>query len=181
MIPCFLVFIYVCSIGSLGSRNGRACVTNITVSNSWIKHSDNGVRIKTWQGGNGGVSKISFDKIHMEEVRNAIIIDQYYCSTKRCRNQTSAVYVSDISYTNIKGTYDIRSPPIHLACSDSVPCTNISLSDIELLPVNGQRILDPYCWNAYGDLKTITVPPVFCLLEGFPDSLPPYDDFNREC
>lgn len=171
------------SIGSLGSRNTRACVTNITVSDSWIKHSDNGVRIKTWQGGIGGVSKISFNNIHMDAVRNPIIIDQYYCSTstKACQNQTSAVYISDISYTNIKGTYDVRSPPIHLACSDSVPCTNISLADVELFPAQGQRILDPYCWNAYGDLKTLTVPPVFCLLEGFPDSLPAYDDVNRKC
>lgn len=136
-----------------------------------IKHSDNGVRIKTWQGGSGSVSKVTFDNIHMDTVRNPIIIDQYYCSNKACSNQTSAVYVSDISYTNIKGTYDVRSPPVHLACSDTVPCTNLTLYDVELLPAQGQRILDPFCWNAYGDIKTLTVPPLFCLMEGFPQSI----------
>ncbi|XP_073270893.1 polygalacturonase At1g48100-like [Primulina huaijiensis] len=163
------------SIGSLGVRNSRACVSNITVTDSTIKHSDNGVRIKTWQGGFGAVLNVKFNNILMDTVRNPIIIDQYYCDTKKCLNQTSAVYIKDISYSRIKGTYDVRSPPMRLACSDSIPCTNISISDIELFPAQGQRFLDPFCWNAYGDIKTITVPPVFCLLEGSPLSLPAND------
>ncbi|XP_010270902.1 PREDICTED: polygalacturonase At1g48100 [Nelumbo nucifera] len=159
------------SIGSLGSRNSRACVSNITVTNSVIKHSDNGVRIKTWQGGSGSVSGVSFNNVRMDTVRNPIIIDQFYCLTKGCLNQTSAVFVSDISYTNIKGTYDVRSPPMHFACSDSVPCTNLTLSDVELLPAQGEFVLDPFCWNAYGASETLTIPPVSCLLDGIPRSI----------
>lgn len=160
------------SIGSLGNRNSRACVSNITVTDSVIKHSANGVRIKTWQGGSGAVSKVTFNNIQMDTVRNPIIIDQYYCETKGCINQTSAVFITDIVYAGIKGTYDVKSPPMHLACSNSIPCTNLTLYDVELLPAQGQRMLDPFCWNAYGDLKTLTIPPVFCLLEGNPQSLP---------
>ena len=136
-----------------------------------IKSSDNGVRIKTWQGGSGAVSGITFSNIHMNNVKNPIIIDQFYCLSKGCSNQTSAVYVSDIVYENIKGTYDIRSPPMHFACSDSVHCTNLTLSDVELLPAKGDLVSDPYCWNAYGDLQTLTIPPVSCLMEGVPRSL----------
>ncbi|KAF9594337.1 hypothetical protein IFM89_030466 [Coptis chinensis] len=99
------------SIGSLGVHNSQACVSNISVSNTYIKDSDNGVRIKTWQGGMGSVAGIRFENIEMDNVKNCIIIDQYYCFTKGCRNETSAVYVSDVSYKNIKGTYDVRSPP----------------------------------------------------------------------
>lgn len=160
------------SIGSLGSRNSRACVSNITVSDSIIKHSANGVRIKTWQGGSGAVSKVSFNNIHMDTVRNPIIIDQYYCETKGCINQTSAVLITDIVYAGIKGTYDVKSPPMHLACSNSIPCTNLRIYDVELLPAQGQTMLDPFCWNAYGDLKTLTIPPFLCLLDGNPQSLP---------
>ncbi|GAA0167020.1 hypothetical protein Leryth_015026 [Lithospermum erythrorhizon] len=166
------------SIGSLGMRNSQACVSNITVKDSEIKHSDNGLRIKTWQGGFGGVSKVTFNNIRMDTVRNPLIIDQYYCNTKNCPNQTSAVYISNIVYANIKGTYDVRSPPMHLACSDYLPCTNLTFSDVELYPAQGQRILNPFCWNAYGSLKTLTIPPVFCLVEGDPDSLPS-NDINR--
>ncbi|CAL5425857.1 unnamed protein product [Camellia sinensis] len=95
------------SIGSLGNHNTRACVSNVTVRDTVIKQSDNGVRIKTWQGGHGAVSGIMFSNVHMENVRNPIMIDQFYCLSKDCSNQTTAVFVSDIIYMNIKGTYDI--------------------------------------------------------------------------
>ncbi|KAK7397002.1 hypothetical protein VNO78_18166 [Psophocarpus tetragonolobus] len=163
------------SIGSLGYQNSRACVSNIMVRDSFIKVSDNGVRIKTWQGGSGSVSGVTFSNIHMVSVRNPIIIDQFYCLTKECTNKTSAVYVSNVIYTNIKGTYDIRSPPMRFACSDSVPCTNLTLSDIELLPAEGDIVNDPFCWNAYGDLETLTIPPVSCLQEGTPQSVLNFD------
>ncbi|XP_010418948.1 PREDICTED: polygalacturonase At1g48100-like [Camelina sativa] len=156
------------SIGSLGVHNSQAYVSNITVTNSTIWNSDNGVRIKTWQGGSGSVSRIVFSNILMVNVRNPIMIDQYYCQTKNCTNQTSAVIISDILYANIKGTYDLRSPPMHFGCSDSVPCTNLRLMDVDLFPSKGQLLENPFCWNAYGSMQ-ITVPPVYCLLEALPD------------
>lgn len=146
-------------------------MSNITVSDSKIKHTANGVRIKTWQGGSGAVSKVTFHNIHMDTVRNPIIIDQYYCLTKSCINQTSAVYVSDVAYSNIKGTYDVRSPPMHFGCSDSVPCTNLTLSEVELLPAQGEFVMSPFCWNAYGVMETLTIPPAVCLLEGAPEKV----------
>ncbi|XP_078443779.1 polygalacturonase At1g48100-like [Wolffia australiana] len=154
------------SIGSLGVHNSQACVSHMNVKNSIIRNSDNGLRIKTWQGGTGSVFALSFESIMMENVRNCIIIDQYYCLTKGCQNQSSAVYVTDVSYTNIKGTYDVRSPPIHFACSDSIPCTNITMAEVELLPFEGELVEDPFCWNAFGALETLTIPPVSCLREG---------------
>ncbi|KAB1202083.1 hypothetical protein CJ030_MR8G018177 [Morella rubra] len=168
------------SIGSLGNKNSHACVSNITVSYSVIKHSDNGVRIKTWQGGSGVVSKVTFKYLHMHSVLNPIIIDQYYCLTKNCPNQTSAVSISDISYTSIKGTYDVRGPPMHLACSDSLPCTNLTLTEVELLPAQGNIVSNPFCWNAYGTMQTLTIPPIFCLLDGVPQTLQ-QSDVDRTC
>lgn len=149
-------------------HNSQACVSNITVRNVIIKDSDNGVRIKTWQGGTGSVTGISFENIQMDNVRNCIIVDQYYCLSKACRNETSAVYVTDVIFRNIKGTYDVRSPPIHFACSDSVACTNITMSEVELLPFEGELVDDPFCWNAYGIQETLTIPPIDCLLDGLP-------------
>ncbi|KAK9084412.1 hypothetical protein Scep_030883 [Stephania cephalantha] len=166
------------SIGSLGVQNSQACVSNISVQNVFIKNSDNGVRIKTWQGGMGSVAGISFENIQMENVRNCIIVDQYYCLSKGCRNQTSAVYVSDISYKNIKGTYDVRSPPIHFACSDAVPCTNIMLSEVELLPAEGELVDNPFCWNTYGTQQTVTIPPIDCLQDGEPESVSESSQYN---
>ena len=165
----------MCSIGSLGVHNSRACVSDITVTDAVIKNSDNGVRIKTWQGGSGAVSRITFQNIHMDTVRNPIIVDQYYCLTKKCANQTSAVYISDVLYSNIKGTYDVRNPPVRFACSDSVPCTNLTLSGVELLPARGQ-FRQPICWNAYGTMQLQIIPPVLCLLEGSPQAVQQSED-----
>ncbi|KAF3456421.1 hypothetical protein FNV43_RR01071 [Rhamnella rubrinervis] len=159
------------SIGSLGVHNSQACVSNITVRNAVIKESDNGVRIKTWQGGMGSVTGILFENIQMEDVMNCIIVDQYYCLSKACLNETSAVYVNDVTYRTIKGTYNVRTPPIHFACSDAVACTNITLSDVELLPYEGELLDDPFCWNAYGTQETLTIPPVNCLQEGQPQTV----------
>jgi polygalacturonase len=158
------------SIGSLGKAGSRACVANITVRNAVIRQSDNGVRIKTWQGGSGSVSAVSFENVRMDAVRNPIIIDQFYCLSHSCENSTAAVLVSGVSYAGIRGTYDVRSPPIHFGCSDAVPCTNITLADVELLPASGsgQTVDDPFCWNVYGNATTPTVPPVDCLSEGVP-------------
>ncbi|KAI4303083.1 hypothetical protein MLD38_038756 [Melastoma candidum] len=158
-------------IGSLGVHNSQACVSNITVRNAVIRESDNGLRIKTWQGGTGSVTGIMFSNIEMENVMNCIIVDQYYCLTKACLNQTSAVYVTDVSYRNIKGTYNVMSPPIHFACSDTVPCTNITMSEVELLPHEGELVDDPFCWNAYGTQESLTIPPIDCLREGMPEML----------
>ncbi|XP_057757621.1 polygalacturonase At1g48100-like [Arachis stenosperma] len=161
------------SVGDLGVHNSQACVSNITVMNTKIRESDNGIRIKTWQGGTGSVTGLRFEKIEMENVRNCIIIDQYYCLSKGqgCLNQTSGVHVNDVSYRNIKGTYDVRTPPIHFACSDTVACTNITMSDVELMPHEGHLLDDPFCWNAYGVQETMTIPPLDCLRQGQPDTL----------
>nr|CAB3465650.1 unnamed protein product [Digitaria exilis] len=149
----------------------NACVANVTVRNAVIRNSDNGLRIKTWQGGMGSVSGITFDTVVMENVRNCIIVDQYYCLDKRCMNQSTAVHVTDVSYANVRGSYDVRAAPIHFACSDTVPCTNITMSEVELLPFSGELVDDPFCWSAYGLQQTPTIPPVTCLQEGLPESL----------
>lgn len=167
------------SIGSLGVHNSQACVSNITVRNAVIKESDNGLRIKTWQGGTGSVTGIAFDNIQMDNVMNCIIIDQYYCLSKACLNETSAVHVNDISYRNIKGTYDVRRTPIHFACSDTVACTNIRLSEVELFPQEGQLLEDPFCWNAYGNQETLTIPPIDCLRDGEPQNA--FEPSTYEC
>ncbi|OQU86808.1 hypothetical protein SORBI_3003G153200 [Sorghum bicolor] len=163
------------SIGSLGVHNTHACVSNITVRNARILDSDNGLRIKTWQGGTGAVTAVEFAGVQMQNVKSCIVIDQYYCLGHGCANQTSAVRVAGVTYRDIHGTYNPQAgAPIRLACSDAVACTDITMSGVELLPAGGDEgalLADPYCWNAYGVMETLTLPPVYCLLEGSPESL----------
>ncbi|CAH2072746.1 unnamed protein product [Thlaspi arvense] len=150
------------SIGGLGKDKTKACVSNITVRDVTMHETTNGVRIKSWQGGSGSVKQVMFSNIQVNEVANPIIIDQYYCDGGGCHNETSAVAVSNINYINIKGTY--TKEPIRFACSESLPCTGISMSTIELKPATYKASSrDPFCWEAHGELKTKTLPPIQCL------------------
>ncbi|XP_008782487.1 polygalacturonase At1g48100 [Phoenix dactylifera] len=150
------------SIGGLGKDDTEATVSNITVQDANIKNTMTGVRIKTWQGGSGYAKNIRFENVIVSGVQTPIIIDQFYCDRSRCKNQSSAVALSEITYEGIKGTYTYQ--PVHLACSDSVPCSNIHLNDIELKLLNeDEHAYEPFCWQAYGELQGPTEPPINCL------------------
>ncbi|KAI5017125.1 hypothetical protein ZWY2020_037503 [Hordeum vulgare] len=125
------------SIGSLGDDNSEAQVSNITVYKAHLSGTTNGVRMKSWQGGKGYAKDITFEDITMEDVHNPIIIDQNYCTSadpanpKPCKKQTSAVEFSNIQFKNIRGT-SATEEAIKLDCSDTVPCHDILLQDVEL-------------------------------------------------
>lgn len=130
------------------------------------------------QGGVGLVQDIRFSNIQVSEVQTPIIIDQFYCDRSTCRNQTSAVAVSGVQYENIRGTFTIK--PVHFACSDSLPCSGISLTGVQLRPVQvpHYHLNNPFCWQAFGELYTPTVPPIACLQIGKPagNNLQSYND-----
>ncbi|KAI4348177.1 hypothetical protein L6164_008931 [Bauhinia variegata] len=155
------------SIGSLGKGKTKACVSNVTVQDVTFENTLTGVRIKTWQGGFGSVRDVMFSNIQVTDVETPIMIDQYYCDGGKCKNATPAVAVAGINYLNVKGTY--TKEPVHLACSESLPCTDITLDTIELkLSQKSKRSNGPFCWEAYGELRTETVPPIDCLETGNP-------------
>ncbi|CAK9182756.1 unnamed protein product [Ilex paraguariensis] len=155
------------SIGGLGKDNTKACVSNITVRDINMHNTMNGVRIKTWQGGSGSVHGVLFSNIQVSEVQIPIIIDQFYCDKSNCKNQTSAVALSGIHYEKIRGTYTVK--PVHFACSDSLPCMEVTLTAIELKPLQEQyHLYDSFCWQTFGELYSPTVPQIDCIQLGKP-------------
>ncbi|KDO45234.1 hypothetical protein CISIN_1g013309mg [Citrus sinensis] len=86
------------SIGSLGKSNSSVRIHDIMVYGALISNTQNGVRIKTWQGGSGSATNIQFLDVLMKNVSNPIIIDQYYCdSPVPCANQVCNPYATCIS------------------------------------------------------------------------------------
>eukprot|EP00253_Pinus_taeda_P006814 PITA_06814 len=76
------------SIGSLGKNGEEAKIDDILVQNITFVETSNGARIKTWQGGSGYARNIIFEDIVVHNVKNPIIIDQYYCdSASPCKIQ----------------------------------------------------------------------------------------------
>nr|GMD18177.1 probable polygalacturonase At1g80170 [Ipomoea batatas] len=136
------------SIGSLGKDNSVAVVTKVVLDTAFLRGTTNGLRIKTWQGGSGYVRAIRFQNVMMDDVSNPIIIDQFYCdSPTTCQNQTSAVEISEVVYRNITGTSKSQKA-MQFACSNSVPCTNIVLNNINLETRDGTA--EVYCNSATG-------------------------------
>lgn len=119
------------------------------------------------QGGSGSVQGVLFSNIQVSEVQFPIVIDQFYCDKRSCTNHTSAVALAGINYEKIKGTYTVK--PVHFACSDNLPCVDVSLTFVELKPIQEQyHLYDPFCWQTFGELRTPTVPPIGCLQIGKP-------------
>ncbi|PHT34284.1 hypothetical protein CQW23_26084 [Capsicum baccatum] len=146
------------SLGGLGKYKSVACVSDIIVDNIILESTMYGARIKTWQGGIGSVKNISFSNIQVSDVRVPIMIDQYYCDKYVCKNQTGAVAISNVKFNQIIGTYS--ASPIHLACSNSIPCTDVDLIDIQLKPSRNYRGINQMglCWNSYGKSQAPLLP-----------------------
>lgn len=147
------------SLGGLGKDKSIACVSDIIVDNVNLQSTMYGARIKTWQGGVGSVKNISFTNIQVSNVKVPIMIDQYYCDKHVCKNQTGAVAISNVQFNQIIGTYSTK--PIHLACSNSIPCTDVDLIDIQLKPSTNYRGINQLaglCWNSYGKSQAPLLP-----------------------
>ncbi|KAL1206892.1 Polygalacturonase ADPG2 [Cardamine amara subsp. amara] len=119
------------SIGSLGDDNSNAFVSGVTVDGAKLSDTDNGVRIKTYQGGSGTASNIIFENIQMENVKNPIIIDQDYCDKSKCPQEKSAVQVRNVVYRNISGT-SASDNAITFNCSKNHPCQGIVLDKVNI-------------------------------------------------
>ncbi|XP_058087244.1 probable polygalacturonase At1g80170 isoform X2 [Magnolia sinica] len=149
------------SIGSLGKDNTMNIVTGVVLDTAILRGTTNGLRIKTWQGGSGYARSLRFENVKMIDVANPIIIDQFYCdSSTPCQNQTSAVKISQVMYRNISGTS--KTPKaMKFACSDTVPCSNIILANINLERDNGTA--ETFCNCAMGFDYGVVKPSAECL------------------
>ncbi|XP_058195049.1 probable polygalacturonase At3g15720 [Rhododendron vialii] len=157
------------SIGSLGKDGSKGTVEEVHVVNCTFFGTQNAARIKTWQGGSGFAKNILFKDITLVESKNPILINQYYCDgSKNCKNQTSAVKISDISFIGFTGTSASRAA-VQLLCSESVGCNRLVLDGISITAsANAGGGKDGYisskCINAHGTSSASNMPSVPCLL-----------------
>ncbi|EPS67264.1 hypothetical protein M569_07510, partial [Genlisea aurea] len=121
------------SIGSIGWSKRFEFVKGVRVANSRFVGTANGVRIKTWaDAAYSRVSNVVFSDLVMEDVANPIIIDQQYCPNgSGCRLGRSLVQIRDVTFRNIYGMSASKSA-VTLLCSESLPCRNVKLIDINL-------------------------------------------------
>ncbi|EAZ37619.1 hypothetical protein OsJ_21954 [Oryza sativa Japonica Group] len=163
------------SVGSLGRSPGEADVRRLRVSNCTIAGTANGVRIKTWRGGQrssavaaaaAAVSGLVFEDIVMRRVRNPIIIDQEYCPYLSCHHQSerrpSVVRISDVKFRNIRGV-SATQVAVKLSCSAASPCRGVELRDIDLRYVRRGVATVSRCANVAGGVAGGTLVPPPCI------------------
>ncbi|XP_022985111.1 probable polygalacturonase At3g15720 [Cucurbita maxima] len=151
------------SVGSLGEDGQFNSVENIYVSDSLLKGTQNGVRIKTWESGYGYARNITFEKITFEDVKNPIIIDQYYTSFASTReNKETGIKVSDVTYREVNGT-SAGENVITFKCSEA-SCTNIILDHVDIQMSHPDDEPKVFCQNVIGKSKSV-IPIVPCLSE----------------
>ncbi|KAI8533861.1 hypothetical protein RHMOL_Rhmol10G0042500 [Rhododendron molle] len=149
------------SVGSLGFNGANNTVEHVYVSDVVFRGTSNGARIKTWQGGKGYATDITFQRITTFDSRYPIIIDQFYCEgNQKCTTQTSAVEVSNVRYIDIHGTSSGETA-VKFACSETVSCTDVSMNDIDLTS-NGTSNTTSSCQNVQGTQHEV-FPRVPCL------------------
>ncbi|KAI3801855.1 hypothetical protein L1987_29972 [Smallanthus sonchifolius] len=149
------------SIGSLGKDGEMVLVENIHIRDSSFKGTTNGARIKTWQVGQGNIRHVIFENLIFDSVDNPIIIDQnYYDVRGKCKEMKSGVKISDVAYKNLYGTSS-TDIAITLNCSRFVPCSGISMENINLASIKSGKSLSANCINVHG--TEVKVKPRSCL------------------
>uniref|UniRef100_A0ACD5T7W7 Uncharacterized protein n=1 Tax=Avena sativa TaxID=4498 RepID=A0ACD5T7W7_AVESA len=145
------------SIGSLGKNRTTDRIENVRVDTCLLTNTTNGVRIKSWQGGMGFAHDLRFESIVMKNVSNPIIIDQYYCDQPTpCANQTEAVEVRKVEFVGVRGT-SATAQAIKIACSDTVPCRELELKNVNLT-LEGGGAASASCYKAFGKAAGTVVP-----------------------
>ncbi|KAG8499014.1 hypothetical protein CXB51_005430 [Gossypium anomalum] len=152
------------SIGSLGDGGDYDTVEQVHVKNCTLTETQNGVRIKTFQGRSGYARKISFEQIVLSNARNPIIINQFYQDKGKLSKgimKAGAIEISDVTYSDIRGT-SANDQAIDLRCDNVVGCSNIVMRNIDITPGADCPKTYAVCNNAHGT-ATETQPRVPCL------------------
>ncbi|KAL4273739.1 hypothetical protein GQ457_13G016770 [Hibiscus cannabinus] len=153
------------SVGSLGD-GAYDTVEELHVKKCNFSNTQNGVRIKTFQGKSGFARKISFEHIFFNNVQNPIIIDQFYQDKNQLRSngilqKATAILVSDVTYSYIQGT-SASDRAINLDCDKVLGCCNIVMNNVRITRSGTDPEIHGYCNNANGTAFNVQ-PKVPCL------------------
>ncbi|TDZ36521.1 Endopolygalacturonase 1 [Colletotrichum spinosum] len=117
------------SIGSVGGRKDNT-VKTVTITNSKIVNSDNGVRIKTVSGATGSVSDVTYSGISLSNIaKYGIVIEQDYENGSPTGKPTSGVPISGLTLSKISGSVSSSATPVYILCAS---CTNWKWSGVSV-------------------------------------------------
>ncbi|OAL51089.1 rhamnogalacturonase [Pyrenochaeta sp. DS3sAY3a] len=134
-----------CAMGSLGASTA---ISSITYRNIYTWKSNQMMMIKS-HGGSGYVEDVRFENFIGHGNAYSLDIDQYWSSMSAISG--AGVQLSNLTFTNWKGTLanGAQRGPVKVACADTAPCTDITISDLAMWTETGSKQIYS-CRSGYG-------------------------------
>ncbi|KAJ7887290.1 glycosyl hydrolases family 28-domain-containing protein [Mycena olivaceomarginata] len=119
------------SIGSIGGKS-KNDVANVLFTNSVIKNSENGARIKTNSGTTGTVTNIEWSNIQVSNISiYGIDIQQDYLNGGPTGTPTNGVTITGITMSNITGTAASSAKNYYILCG-SGSCSDFTFENVAI-------------------------------------------------
>lgn len=104
------------SIGSVGGRSNNV-VKDVTIRDSTISDSDNGVRIKTVYGATGSVSDVTYSNIKLDNIaKYGIVIQQDYKNGSPTGTPTTGVPITGLTVSGVTGSVAKSGTDVYMLC-----------------------------------------------------------------
>ncbi|KAJ7673373.1 glycosyl hydrolases family 28-domain-containing protein [Mycena rosella] len=119
------------SIGSIGGKSNND-VSDVLFTNSVVKNSQNGARIKTNSGTTGTVTNIEWSNIQVSNISTyGIDIQQDYLNGGPTGTPTNGVIINGITMSNITGTATSSAQNYFILCG-SGSCSNFDFVNVAI-------------------------------------------------
>ncbi|KAH8646151.1 glycoside hydrolase family 28 protein [Xylariales sp. PMI_506] len=134
---------------SIGSLNVSASIANIHARNISIIQGNNIAFIKTYPGGSGYVSNITFENIRSKASLYGLDVNQYWQNT--FTPDTGSVALSNILFKNFSGSVanGVQRPPIYILANDLTFATNVTFEDFTVWTETNDEVINLIS-NVYG-------------------------------
>lgn len=119
------------SIGSVGGRSNNV-VKTVSITNSKIVDSQNGVRIKTVYGATGSVSDVTYSGISLSGItKYGIVVEQDYENGSPTGTPTTGVPITDLTVSKVSGSVASSATNVYILCGKG-SCSDWSWSGVSV-------------------------------------------------
>ncbi|KAJ5912397.1 CAZyme family GH28 [Penicillium tannophilum] len=127
---------------SIGSLNVSAEISNIEARNISIIQGNNIAFIKTYPGGSGYVTNVTFSNFRSLASLYGLDINQYWQNS--CEPDTGAVALSNLVFRNFSGSVadGAARPPLYLFANDLTFATNVTVEDFTVWTESGSSVVN---------------------------------------
>ncbi|KAJ5227642.1 extracellular polygalacturonase [Penicillium citrinum] len=119
------------SIGSVGGRDDNT-VKNVTITDSTVSDSANGIRIKAISDATGSISEVTFSDITLSGITDyGVVIEQDYENGSPTGTPTDGVPITDLTVDGITGSLEDDAEQIYILCAED-SCSDWTWGDVSL-------------------------------------------------